>query len=167
MTQNNSVVSKNAPALVAGRKWRQASAVEEAISAIKHVDIVEHVQQGRGGLGLTMRRPEWNKATAPEWRKMVVEETHRQEEAARWARAVSLVQCKAKFLSPSFHIDEPVQLHVYVRADCPHPVRFSKLCVSLSNQEYNQYCLLEDASKGKDILEPSTQENISRVWDSC
>ncbi|KAI2651779.1 Armadillo-like helical domain-containing protein 4 [Labeo rohita] len=90
MTQNNSVVSKNAPALVAGRKWRQASAVEEAISAIKHVDIVEHVQQGRGGLGLTMRRPEWNKATAPEWRKMVVEETHRQEEAARWARAVSL-----------------------------------------------------------------------------
>lgn len=44
------------------------------------------------------------------------------------------VQCKAKFLYPSFHIDEPVQLHVYVRADCPHPVRFSKLCVSLSNQ---------------------------------
>uniref|UniRef100_A0A8C1CEH7 Trafficking protein particle complex subunit 11 n=1 Tax=Cyprinus carpio carpio TaxID=630221 RepID=A0A8C1CEH7_CYPCA len=76
---------------------------------------------------------------------------------------VPFVQCKAKFLSPSFHIDEPVQLHVYVRADCPHPVRFSKLCVSLSNQEYNQYCLLEDASKGKDILEPSTQENMCLV----
>uniref|UniRef100_A0A673LBG3 Trafficking protein particle complex subunit 11 n=1 Tax=Sinocyclocheilus rhinocerous TaxID=307959 RepID=A0A673LBG3_9TELE len=26
---------------------------------------------------------------------------------------VPFVQCKAKFLSPSFHIDEPVQLHVY------------------------------------------------------
>lgn len=76
---------------------------------------------------------------------------------------VPFVQCKAKFLSPSFHIDEPVQLHVYVRADCPHPVRFSKLCVSLSNQEYNQYCLLEDASKGKDILETSTQENMCLV----
>ncbi|XP_077103584.1 trafficking protein particle complex subunit 11 [Siphateles boraxobius] len=73
------------------------------------------------------------------------------------------VQCKAKFLYPSFHIDEPVQLHVYVRADCPHPVRFSKLCVSLSNQEYNQYCLLEDASKGKDILESSSQENMCLV----
>ncbi|XP_073676596.1 trafficking protein particle complex subunit 11 [Garra rufa] len=76
---------------------------------------------------------------------------------------VPFVQCKAKFLSPSFHIDEPVQLNVYVRADCPHPVRFSKLCVSLSNQEYNQYCLLEDASKGKDILEPSSQENMCLV----
>lgn len=76
---------------------------------------------------------------------------------------VPFVQCKAKFLSPSFHIDEPVQLQVYVRADCPHPVRFSKLCVSLSNQEYNQYCLLEDASKGKDILESSPQENMCLV----
>ncbi|KAK2890874.1 hypothetical protein Q8A67_013517 [Cirrhinus molitorella] len=76
---------------------------------------------------------------------------------------VPFVQCKAKFLSPSFHIDEPVQLHVYVRADCPHPVRFSKLCISLSNQEYNQYCLLEEASKGKDILEPSSQENMCLV----
>ncbi|XP_016398364.1 trafficking protein particle complex subunit 11-like [Sinocyclocheilus rhinocerous] len=76
---------------------------------------------------------------------------------------VPFVQCKAKFLYPSFHIDEPVQLHVYVRADCPHPVRFSKLCVSLSNQEYNQYCLLEDASKEKDILETSTQENMCLV----
>ncbi|TRY90082.1 hypothetical protein DNTS_031586 [Danionella cerebrum] len=76
---------------------------------------------------------------------------------------VPFVQCKAKFLSPSFHIDEPVQLHVYVRADCPHPLRFSKLCISLSNQDYNQYCLLEEAQKGKDILEPSTQENMCLV----
>ncbi|XP_026135953.1 trafficking protein particle complex subunit 11-like isoform X1 [Carassius auratus] len=76
---------------------------------------------------------------------------------------VPFVQCKAKFVSPSFHIDEPVQLHVYVRADCPHPVCFSKLSVCLSNQEYNQYCLLEDASKGKDILELSTQENMCLV----
>ncbi len=31
------------------------------------------------------------------------------------------------------------------------------------SQEYNQYCLLEDASKGKDILETSTQENMCLV----
>lgn len=30
-------------------------------------------------------------------------------------------------------------------------------------QEYNQYCLLEDASKGKDILESSSQENMCLV----
>ncbi|KAG5263921.1 hypothetical protein AALO_G00270120 [Alosa alosa] len=76
---------------------------------------------------------------------------------------VPFVQCKAKFLSPSFHVDDPVQLHVYLKADCPHSLRFSKLCVSLSNQEYNQYCLVEEPCKSKDILEPSTQENMCLV----
>ncbi|XP_036407782.1 trafficking protein particle complex subunit 11 [Megalops cyprinoides] len=76
---------------------------------------------------------------------------------------VPFIQCKAKFLSPSFHVDNPVQMHVYLRADCPHPVRFSKLCVSLSNQEYNQYCMVEGPCQTKDILEPSTQENMCLV----
>ncbi|KAL2077658.1 hypothetical protein ACEWY4_027162 [Coilia grayii] len=76
---------------------------------------------------------------------------------------VPFVQCKAKFLSPSFHMDNPVQLHVYLKADCPHSLRFSKLCVSLSNQEYNQYCLVEEPCKAKDILEQSTQENMCLV----
>lgn len=104
------------------------------------------------------------------------------------------VQCKAKFLFPSFHVDEPVQLHVYLRADCPHPIRFAKLCVSLSNQvyahtrtriyldlslfffpfsencccchcfqEYNQFCLVEEACRGKDILQTSSQQNMCLV----
>lgn len=30
-------------------------------------------------------------------------------------------------------------------------------------QDYNQYCLLEDASKSKDILESSSQENMCLV----
>ncbi|XP_029515287.1 trafficking protein particle complex subunit 11 [Oncorhynchus nerka] len=76
---------------------------------------------------------------------------------------VPFVQCKAKFLSPSFHVDDPVQLHVYLRADCPHPVRFSKLCVSLSNQEYNQLCVVEEPCKSQDILEASSQENMCLV----
>lgn len=93
MTLNESrdtVVSNNAPALATGRKWRPAKAVEEAIAALKHADIVGHVQQGRGGFGLTATPPTWSKATAPERRKMVVEEVRHQEEAARWAKAVSL-----------------------------------------------------------------------------
>ena len=44
------------------------------------------------------------------------------------------VQCKAKFHAPSFHVDVPVQFDVYLKADCPHPIRFSKLCVSFNNQ---------------------------------
>uniref|UniRef100_A0A8C3UZW0 Trafficking protein particle complex subunit 11 n=1 Tax=Catharus ustulatus TaxID=91951 RepID=A0A8C3UZW0_CATUS len=47
---------------------------------------------------------------------------------------IPFVQCKAKFLAPSFHVDVPVQFDVYLRADCPHPIRFSKLCISFSNQ---------------------------------
>lgn len=89
----DSVVSNNAPTLAAGRKWRPAKAVEEATAALRHADIVGHVQQGRGGLGLTTNHPTWSKATAPERRKMVVvEEVRHQEEAARWAKAVSLAK---------------------------------------------------------------------------
>ncbi|XP_005853035.2 PREDICTED: trafficking protein particle complex subunit 11-like [Myotis brandtii] len=47
---------------------------------------------------------------------------------------VPFVQCKAKFHAPSFHVDVPVQFDIYLKADCPHPIRFSKLCVSFNNQ---------------------------------
>ncbi|XP_078458809.1 uncharacterized protein LOC144723905 [Lampetra planeri] len=94
MTLNESrdpVVSNNAPTLATGRKWRPGKAVQEATAALRHADIVGHVQQGRGGLGLTSRAA-WSKATAPERRKMVVQEVRHQEEAARWAKAVSLAK---------------------------------------------------------------------------
>ncbi|KAK1175909.1 hypothetical protein AOXY_G646 [Acipenser oxyrinchus oxyrinchus] len=76
---------------------------------------------------------------------------------------VPFVQCKAKFLSPSFHVDIPVQLHVYLKTDCPHPIRFSKLSVSFNNQEYNQYCVVEEPCQSTDFLEPSAQGNMCLV----
>uniref|UniRef100_A0A1A8LG96 Trafficking protein particle complex subunit 11 n=1 Tax=Nothobranchius pienaari TaxID=704102 RepID=A0A1A8LG96_9TELE len=60
------------------------------------------------------------------------------------------IQCKAKFQSPSFHVDQSIQLQVFLRADCPHPVSFNKLAVSFSNQEYNQWCAAK--SQGPDGL---------------
>ncbi|XP_034036782.1 trafficking protein particle complex subunit 11 [Thalassophryne amazonica] len=63
---------------------------------------------------------------------------------------IPFIQCKAKFLSPSFHVDQPIQLQVFLRSDCPHPVTFNKLAVSLSNQEYNQWC-----------VDPSDKESMS------
>uniref|UniRef100_A0A3Q1GS95 Trafficking protein particle complex subunit 11 n=1 Tax=Acanthochromis polyacanthus TaxID=80966 RepID=A0A3Q1GS95_9TELE len=56
---------------------------------------------------------------------------------------IPFIQCKSRFQSPSFHVDQPIQLQVFLRADCPHPVNFHKLAVSLSNQEYNQWCVVE------------------------
>lgn len=61
-----------------------------------------------------------------------------------------LVRCKAKFHAPSFHVDVPVRFDIYLKADCPHPIRFSKLCVSFNNQVmipfmcfYHVYVLLK------------------------
>ncbi|KAE8629824.1 hypothetical protein XENTR_v10000605 [Xenopus tropicalis] len=76
---------------------------------------------------------------------------------------VPFVQCKAKFLSPTFHVDSPVELHVYLRTDCPHPIRFSKLCIGFSNQEYNQFCVVEEQYHASEILEQSTQGTMCLV----
>ncbi|XP_049901864.1 uncharacterized protein LOC126391274 [Epinephelus moara] len=82
-------VAKTAPTLATGRKWTPAAATHKAKSALKHRDIVGHVQKGRGGLGLGESQPSWYKATPAQWRGLVVEEVCRQEQAARCARAVS------------------------------------------------------------------------------
>uniref|UniRef100_A0A8C5L7B6 Trafficking protein particle complex subunit 11 n=1 Tax=Jaculus jaculus TaxID=51337 RepID=A0A8C5L7B6_JACJA len=76
---------------------------------------------------------------------------------------VPFVQCKAKFHAPSFHVDVPVQFDVYLKADCPHPIRFSKLCVSFNNQEYNQFCVIEETSKASGVLENLTQGKMCLV----
>ncbi|EPY78844.1 trafficking protein particle complex subunit 11 [Camelus ferus] len=76
---------------------------------------------------------------------------------------VPFVQCKAKFHAPSFHVDVPVQFDIYLKADCPHPIRFSKLCVSFNNQEYNQFCVIEEASKASEVLENLTQGKMCLV----
>lgn len=67
---------------------------------------------------------------------------------------IPFVQCKAKFQSPSFHVDQPIQLQVFLKADSPNPVSFSKLAVSLSNQEYNQWCVVESSGQNMMSLVP-------------
>ncbi|KAL1263729.1 hypothetical protein QQF64_006468 [Cirrhinus molitorella] len=86
------VVRGAAPTLVTGRKWKPSAAVAVAKAAVRHRDIVGHVQHGRGGFGSEAATPTWQKATPTERRHMVVEEVRRQEEAARCAKAVSQAQ---------------------------------------------------------------------------
>uniref|UniRef100_A0A3B3CLI9 Trafficking protein particle complex subunit 11 n=1 Tax=Oryzias melastigma TaxID=30732 RepID=A0A3B3CLI9_ORYME len=74
---------------------------------------------------------------------------------------IPFIQCKAKFQSPSFHVDQPIQLQVFVRADCPHPVSFNKLSVSLSNQEYNQWCVAESSGQDDMTLLPGKPKCFS------
>ncbi|KAL7871504.1 hypothetical protein SRHO_G00064870 [Serrasalmus rhombeus] len=72
-----------APALRTGKKWTPKAAVADARAALRHRDIVGHVQQGGGGFGLGVMAPTWGKASPAERRCMVVEEIRRQEEASR------------------------------------------------------------------------------------
>ncbi|KAJ8393735.1 hypothetical protein AAFF_G00057880 [Aldrovandia affinis] len=85
-------ISNAAPPLLTGRKWTPSDAVQQATSALRHKDIVGHVQQGRGGFGLAAREPTWRKASTSERRKLVVEEVCQEEETARSAKAVSLAK---------------------------------------------------------------------------
>ncbi len=45
-------VAQASPTLATGRKWTPSEASQQAKAALNHRDIVEQVQQGRGGLGL-------------------------------------------------------------------------------------------------------------------
>uniref|UniRef100_A0A8C4DIZ2 Trafficking protein particle complex subunit 11 n=1 Tax=Dicentrarchus labrax TaxID=13489 RepID=A0A8C4DIZ2_DICLA len=74
---------------------------------------------------------------------------------------IPFIQCKAKFQSPSFHVDQPIQLQVFLRADCPHPVSFNKLSVSLSNQEYNQWCVVESSGQESMSLLPGKTKRFN------
>ncbi|KAJ3587786.1 hypothetical protein NHX12_011382 [Muraenolepis orangiensis] len=67
---------------------------------------------------------------------------------------VPFIQCKARFLAPSFHVDQPIRLQVFLRADCPHPISFNKLSVSLSNPGYNQWCVVESSGQDNMCLSP-------------
>ena len=77
------------PSLTTGRRWRPKDATQQAKAALEHADIVGHVQQERGGLGVGQSRPLWNKETPSERRKLVVLEIRHQEQAGRCAKAVT------------------------------------------------------------------------------
>ncbi|MGH0150899.1 UNVERIFIED_CONTAM: hypothetical protein FKN15_039656 [Acipenser sinensis] len=55
-------------------------AMEDAKAALRIGDIIEQVQHGRGGLGLSSSPPTWHKAAPAQWRKLVVNEVQKQEE---------------------------------------------------------------------------------------
>ena len=50
------------------------------------------------------------------------------------------VECKARFTSASVAADMEVEIEVYLQIQCPFPVRFSKVSISL-NHQVSQYIL--------------------------
>lgn len=47
----------------ADRKWNPSEVVQQVKSTLRHGDIVSQVQHGRGGLGLGIHRPTWQRVT--------------------------------------------------------------------------------------------------------
>ncbi|GAB6030246.1 Trafficking protein particle complex subunit 11, variant 2 [Chamberlinius hualienensis] len=60
-------------------------------------------------------------------------------------QTTSFVQCKTSFTYKTVCVDHLVTLNVYLKALCPLPIRFYKLSVILSNQNYNDRCVLIDS----------------------
>ncbi|XP_044173925.1 trafficking protein particle complex subunit 11-like [Acropora millepora] len=56
------------------------------------------------------------------------------------------VECKAVFDSSTITADSTILLQIYLRVTCTFPIRFSKISVFLSNQFYNQHCVVETSS---------------------
>ncbi|XP_078665283.1 uncharacterized protein LOC144907786 [Branchiostoma floridae x Branchiostoma belcheri] len=75
-----------------GRKWNPEEVINQAISRLKHRDIVGAVQRGRTGLGWGERTQRWERATQTERKQLVVEEVKRMEEEGRKVCAVSQKQ---------------------------------------------------------------------------
>ena len=83
------VVSKVVPNPTEGRKWNPRMAAQEAEAILRHTEIVDNVQIGRGGLGLGTGKPLWSRAGPKEKRKLVVEQIRRQEEMLSGTKAVA------------------------------------------------------------------------------
>ncbi|KAI8522085.1 hypothetical protein Bbelb_018390 [Branchiostoma belcheri] len=75
-----------------GRKWNPEEVINQAISRLKHRDIVGAVQRGRTGLGWRERTQRWERATQTERKQLVVEEVKRMEEEGMKVCAVSQKQ---------------------------------------------------------------------------
>ena len=50
------------------------------------------------------------------------------------------VECKARFTSASVAADMEVEIEVYLQIQCPFPVRFSKVSISLNHQVSQYFC---------------------------
>jgi len=75
-----------------GRKWRAELAVDQAISRLKHQEIVGRTQSGRTGLGWGTAPKRWSKATKKERKELVISEVVRTEEENYQIKALSQSQ---------------------------------------------------------------------------
>ncbi|KAH8041901.1 hypothetical protein HPB51_019536 [Rhipicephalus microplus] len=57
---------------------------------------------------------------------------------------IQSVECKVQFGHSAFYADQRVCLKVFIRSNCPLPIKASGLKVHFNNQHYNNFCIVED-----------------------
>lgn len=86
-------VVQNANAKVrTGRKWDAQQAVHQAITRLKHQEVVGLIQHGRAGFGWTTSTSMWSKATKIERKRLIVLEIMKEEGESYRVKAVSQSQ---------------------------------------------------------------------------
>ena len=82
-------ISENPPEVRTFRKWNAEDEVNEAISRLRHQDIIGSTQTGRSGLGVTQFNP-FSQSIAKGRRDGVVKEVRQVEQESRY---IHLVRC--------------------------------------------------------------------------
>lgn len=57
---------------------------------------------------------------------------------------IQSVECKVQFGHSAFYADQRVCLKVFIRSNCPLPIKATGLKVHFNNQHYNNFCVVED-----------------------
>ena len=86
---NNYKISENPPEVRTFRKWNAEDEVNEAISRLRHQDIIGLTQTVRNGLGVTQFKP-FSQSNAKERRDAVVKEVRQVEQECQY---IHLARC--------------------------------------------------------------------------
>ncbi len=69
---------------------------------------------------------------------------------------VPFIECKVRFTSIVFNLNEPCELIVFVRTNCVDPILFNKLYLRFNLAHYNEHCVLvNESSNNQLLLEPN------------
>ncbi|XP_021915999.1 trafficking protein particle complex subunit 11 isoform X2 [Zootermopsis nevadensis] len=70
------------------------------------------------------------------------------EIAVDMSNITACVESKARFTQPQYKADQYVEIEVFIRSSCPHPLQFSRLSVTVNNPNYSsEFAVCESSSQ--------------------
>ncbi|PNF36899.1 Trafficking protein particle complex subunit 11 [Cryptotermes secundus] len=68
--------------------------------------------------------------------------------AVDMSNITACVESKARFTQPQYKADQYVEIEVFIRSCCPHPLQFSRLSVTVNNPSYSsEFAVCESSSQ--------------------